>query len=53
MFRTEWGFDSPWGQSSAADLATAERIVGNMRNAGHKASVIWRSVSDWQDAEEE
>lgn len=53
MTRTEWGVESPWGRHPAEGREAADRITSNMRSAGHEARVIWRAVSDWQEADDE
>lgn len=50
-FVTEWGVASPWGTSAVEDYRSAETIVRNMKEAGHKATVVWRAVSPWQKQE--
>lgn len=44
---TEWGVASPWGCSAVEDKDSAETIVKNMGEAGHKAQVMWRGVTPW------
>ena len=50
---TEWGVASPWGTGSVEGLDTAMTIVANMKEAGHKASVVWRGVTPWQPQDDE
>lgn len=46
---TEWGVNSPWGYHPSADHAAARLTASNMREAGHKATVVWRGVTHWQE----
>lgn len=46
-FKTEWGVKSPWGCDASKDRETAESVAGNMRDAGHEATVVWRGVTEW------
>jgi len=53
-FSTEWGvawsLPESHGTSSADSRAQAEKIVRNMKTAGHQARVVWRSISAWQES---
>lgn len=47
---TEWGVHSPWGKNPAISQRSAQTMVKNMKFSGYKASVVWRGVTDWQEA---
>lgn len=50
--QTEWGVKDPWGTHAVERLDVAITIASNMRAAGHDARVVWRGVTDWQDADD-
>lgn len=45
----EYGVASPWGCSAVENFEAAQTIVKNMKQAGHKAKVMERQVSRWQE----
>ena len=46
-FTTQWGVKSTWGCTALGSYQEAVKQVTNMRAAGHKASIIWRGVTEW------
>lgn len=44
---TEWGVRSKWGDSDVGSKEDAQKIVKNMKSAGHDAEVVWRGVTPW------
>ena len=54
-FATEWGvawsLPESHGTDALRDRQTAERMVKNMKSAGHEARIVWRGITPWHEAE--
>lgn len=52
VVKTEWGVRDKLGVRAAESDSAARTIVGNMRKEfDPEASVVWRGVTEWQEAD--
>lgn len=52
VVKTEWGVRDKLGVHAAESDSAARTIVGNMRKEfDPEASVVWRGVTEWQEAD--
>lgn len=52
LVKTEWGVRDKLGVRAAESDSAARTIVGNMRKEfDPEASVVWRGVTEWQEAD--